>query len=348
MNNQKISLITLDYPPKKGGVAAYLSNLVSASQGVIIPIIPELRQIWPRWWPLVALCRKEMKAGRIVLASHVFPVGTAALIAALITGGKYAVIFHGLDLRLARGAWKRFLLRLICRRAAALIANSEATKKDLERLVPASDTAVITPGVERAEYPARDEARKALGIGERKKLIVSLARLVPRKGIDKALEAVATIQKEQTVKYVVLGDGDDRERLEKLACEFGTDVLWIRNAEDDIKRLWLAGADIFLLPTRDEVHDVEGFGIVFLEAALAGVPVIAGRSGGVEEAVLDGRTGKIVNARLVDEIKEAIQALLGDEKLRSRMGNLAKQRALKEFQWVERWVILATILGIQI
>ncbi|MBU1032369.1 MAG: glycosyltransferase family 4 protein [Patescibacteria group bacterium] len=344
----KITLITLDYPPLKGGIARYLSELVKASNGEMEVITPEdrnfFRNKWPRWKPIVDICLSLKNKERVILLSHVFPVGTAAWLAKRKGGPDYAVLFHGLDLRLVKGLWKKWLLKQICANAKLLIVNSESTRSDLRTLVPSADPLDLTPGVDEQDIPSREKARELLEITQFEKIVVSLARLVPRKGIDNALHAMSRLQKKMDVPYVVLGDGPDRDRLIRLALEHRTQVKWIRNASDEEKWLWLAAADVFLLPVRDEGEDVEGFGIVYLEAAKAGIPSVAGKSGGATEAVKHNKTGFLVRPNDVDDIEEAVEKLLKDEELRKKLGEEAKKRVEEEFGWGERWRKLACSL----
>jgi phosphatidylinositol alpha-1,6-mannosyltransferase len=88
---------------------------------------------------------------------------------------------------------------------------------------------------------------------------------------------------------------------------------------------------------RDEGRDVEGFGIVYLEAALAGLPVIAGRSGGAPEAIVDGKTGRLVDPIRVDDLVHAIRALMENAPLCHQMGEAGRLRALEAYRWEDRW-----------
>jgi phosphatidylinositol alpha-1,6-mannosyltransferase len=348
MQKAKVVLLTLDYPPERGGVAAYLGNLVSHSNGWIRVIVEKthdrsgpgavvekelVRTAWPKWWPMVGVIRSLDREMESVLVSHIFPVGTAAWISRLWGGPSYVILVHGLDIRLARTFWKKWLLRRICHSAKSVVANSETTKVDLLKLVSGLRVRVITPGVERREVLSRGEARMKLSIDPADRLVVSLARLVTRKGIDVALEAIGRVQRKQSTRYVVIGDGPDLNRLEKVAEESRTEVTWLRAASDDEKWMWLAAADVFLLPVRDEGNSVEGFGIVFLEAALAGIPAIAGKSGGAGEAVRHERTGLLVRPTSVDEVAAAVLRLLNDPAEREKLGGEAQHRVLKDFRW---------------
>ncbi|MBI4138986.1 glycosyltransferase family 4 protein [Candidatus Uhrbacteria bacterium] len=344
MSNPSIVLVTLEYPPDIGGIATYLRSLVEASAGGIEAVDAKkfFRSSWPRWWPMV----KSITSIRsIVLVSHILPVGTAAWISRMIGGPEYAIIVHGTDVRRANTPWKRWLVRRICARARALVANSEATKRELLSLVPQETVHVVTPGVSGDPHPSRIDARRGLGLDTDEPVVLSVSRLVPRKGLDFSLRAISRIQTRRPVRYIVIGDGPDRERLEKVAAECRASVTWIRNATDEEKRRWYAAADVFLLPARDEGDDVEGFGIVYLESAMAGVPSVAGRSGGAVEAVRHENTGLAVNPDSIQEIAESVEKLLKDSELRRGMGENARRRVLSEFQWKDRWEKLKRILN---
>ncbi len=366
MNTAPIILITLEYPPDRGGIARYLGSLVASSDGAIRVIVPEgvktdghgkvdtavfFRDHWPKWFPLISLCR-NVTAGEggtsppLLLISHALPVGTAAWTSKMLGGPEYAVLFHGTDVRNAAGFWKRWLLNRICRNAKAVITNSRATMQDLRKIVPGIEVTVLTPGVSKERYPTREEARTRFGIGPDESLVVSVCRLVPRKGIDFSLRAISRLQTHMPVRYVVVGNGPDLDRLEKVAKESLTTVTWILDASDEDVRDWLAAADVFCLPGRSEKWDVEGFGIGYLEAAAAGIPSVAGRSGGVEEAVVDGNTGLVVDPDSIQDIAEAVEKLLKQSELRNRLGENAKLRVIKDFQWGDRWTALKSRLGI--
>ena len=366
----KFTLITLEYPPQLGGIASYLSGLVGASNGAIEIISlsdtgaapvgthamrpgrtaePALlakeggQGGWstrgerpPRWWRIVGLCRAQRDS--TLLISHVFPVGTAAWISRTFFGGPdYVIIFHGTDLRSVKSGLKRILLKLICRSAKLLVVNSQSTLRDLTLRVPGVTPLVILPAVEQIEVPSREDARVTLRIDAARLVVVSVARLVPRKGIDVALQAIAQLQKKFDVTYAVVGNGSDDERLKQIAQECGAHVEWITYASDEEKWDWLAASDVFLLPGREEGGDVEGFGVVFLEAALAGLPVVAGRSGGTSEAVVDGETGILIDPREVEEVQRALEKLLEVSELRMEMGTKAKRRVERDFRWEQRW-----------
>ncbi|MBM3205157.1 glycosyltransferase family 4 protein, partial [Candidatus Uhrbacteria bacterium] len=300
----RIALVTLDYPPEFGGVARYLGNLVKSAHGEIDVFVPEthatdgpgkvtavklLATTFIRWLPAIGFIRQLKKDYEWVLVSHALPLGTAAWIARLFGGPKYAVLMHGLDLRLAlTSKRKRWILRHVLHGADLVIANSEFTAQEITTF-NSHKPIVITPGVESILYPKRSNARRTLGINEQEMIILSIARLVPRKGIDELIKVLPNLP--PNARMVVIGDGVDYRRLRELAEPVADRVQFILHATDEERNQWLAAADIFALLPRDEGRDVEGFGIVFLEAAQAGLPIIASVSGGVAEAVVGGVTG---------------------------------------------------------
>jgi phosphatidylinositol alpha-1,6-mannosyltransferase len=351
-NRKRIALVTLDYPPERGGVARYLGNLVEESKGEIGVFVNEthramgpghveaarlLAEGWPAWWPMVGFMKslRDKRYDRI-LVSHALPCGTAAWIARLQGGLPYAVLMHGLDLRLGRrNVWKRFLLRRVLRNAKLVIANSHVVADEIldfdHRLKPF----LLTPGVEPRNFPPRETARMSFDIKPETFQLLAVTRLVPRKGIDRLIQAMQLLPSD--VHLTVIGDGQDRERLLALARPLGERIRFLHEVDDAERDAWYAASDAFVLPVRDEGDDVEGFGIVFLEAASAGLPCIAGKSGGAIEAVVDEQTGLSVDPNDPQAIAGAISRLRGDLLLRQRLGQAGKERVAKDFRWADRW-----------
>mgnify|MGYP000019263685 CR=1 FL=1 len=360
MNPASFLLITLDYPPERGGVARYLGNLVAASEGAIDVLVPEehttdgpgrvqVRRMfsvgpWP-WRRMISICRSVRAEGYThLLVSHLLPVGTAAWIARHLGGVPYSVIIHGLDIRLAmQRPVRRWLAGKVLRGAAKVFANSEAVASDVRQFWSGCEVVVLTPGVEPRAFLARDEARKVLGCSPNERICLTVARLVPRKGIDSMIRVLARFP-EWT--YVVVGAGDDEARLRTLAQDYAPGRVQFVGALDDARRdQWYAAADLFVFLARSSSSDVEGFGIVALEAGLANLPVLAGRSGGVSEAVLDEETGVLVDPENDESISAAFHRLANDEALRTRLGQAGGERARREFAWHDRWTLLSQHLS---
>lgn len=350
-------LITHDYPPLNGGVARYLADLVQASQGKIRVILPtehgdpgekiERRRFFRKgpigWWPLVDMMRSLKKDTNTQLfISHVLPIGTAAWVASFFGGPRYTILFHGLDLHLSqRSVVKRFLTRQIVQRAQHICVNSAFVARECKELFPWVMPVVLTPGYVQKTLPTRDEARAALKLKSDDLILLNVTRLIPRKGLDKLIEALPSFA--ENVRAVSIGDGADRTRLEGLATANGARITFLGAVDHATKDLWYAAADIFVFPVRKDGDDLEGYGIVCLEAAAAGLPVITGMNGGAPETVIPDQTGLVVQVENPDELRAAIQRLVDDPALRLRMGERGRDRVLKYNRWSDRWDTLSNL-----
>jgi phosphatidylinositol alpha-1,6-mannosyltransferase len=359
---QRFTLVTLDYPPNRGGVARYLGELVKASHGAISTVMVEQNhqltgpgQIipreffwhgWPRWLPMVRACREAAQHPDMTLIiSHLLPMGTAAMLAKWAGGAEYVVICHGLDIRLAFGKpTKRFVASMVLRQAKQVIANSESTATTIRRLVPGVNVAVVTPGVTVTDPIPRHEARRLLGIADDEEIILSVGRLVKRKGFDLLLEATERLRDRTRLRTVIVGDGPEYASLKQLAEHLKHPVRFMLDATDTDLQLWYAAADVFCLPARESSDDVEGFGIVYLEAALHGLPVVATKSGGIAEAVVNGETGLLVPSDDLDSLVDALQRVLDQTDVRVALGDAGRRRVLTDFRWEDRWNTLSEAL----
>jgi phosphatidylinositol alpha-1,6-mannosyltransferase len=200
---------------------------------------------------------------------------------------------------------------------------------------------VVPPGVDTERFRPLDEERKAaarfrFGLPEDAELVVSISRLVPRKGMDTAIRAAAILRDSRpNLLLAISGGGRDEHRLRKLAGELGAPVRFLgRVGNDDLPELY-GCADIYTMLCRNRWAGLEqeGFGIVFLEAASCEVPQVAGDSGGAEDAVVDGVTGIMVRHTAPREAARAFDRLLDDPSLRQKMGAAGRARAVEEFSY---------------
>jgi phosphatidylinositol alpha-1,6-mannosyltransferase len=206
----------------------------------------------------------------------------------------------------------------------------------LEHLPSGVDTTLFRP-----DPAARAEIRKRHGLGDRP-TVVCVSRLVPRKGQDMLVRALPELRRRvPDVALLLVGGGPYRKRLTALArdCDVERDVVFTGSVPwDELPAHYTAG-DVFAMParTRGKGLDVEALGLVYLEASATGLPVIAGRSGGAPETVLDEVTGHVVDGRDVDQLVEALAPLLTDPARARKMGEAG--RAWVSEQW--RWDVLA-------
>jgi phosphatidylinositol alpha-1,6-mannosyltransferase len=169
-------------------------------------------------------------------------------------------------------------------------------------------------------------------------VLLSVGRLQRRKGHDLMIEALGLLSRHpqaRSLRYVIVGDGQERSRLEAMVDERGVRqyVTFVGEVPGHQLPHYFAACDVFVLPNRIEQNDVEGFGIVFLEAAASGKPTIGGRSCGVPEAVADGVTGLLVEGTDAGELAATVASLINSEPLRRTLGHAGRARAVREFGW---------------
>jgi phosphatidylinositol alpha-1,6-mannosyltransferase len=287
---------------------------------------------------VVAECRRRRS---VVHCGRALPEGLAALGAARLFGSlQYICWTHGEELEYARSSRElSFLQRRVHRGASAMVANCRTTARRLEDLgVPREKVHVVYPGVDAARFgrPGAGAAIRQRYLGDAELLLITVGRLQRRKGHDLVIEALAETRPAlQRVRYLVVGDGEERARLEQMVDRFGLRdrVSFAGGVPADALPEYYAAGDIFVHPNRVDGLDVEGFGIVFLEAAAAGLPTIGGATGGVPEAIGEGETGLLVSGTDKTELVAALETLAAAEVLRRRMGAAGRARVLREFTW---------------
>jgi glycosyltransferase involved in cell wall biosynthesis len=278
----------------------------------------------------------------------------------------YVIYVHGLDIwkeqqRSRRSKRVRATARAIFRHASAFIANSHpiaalASEVLAELGVDARTRMnVVHPGTD-ADRFRRDEAGRArwrarLGLQDRR-VLLTVGRLEPRKGIDIVLRSLPALAEGfPDVRYVIAGSGADAGRLAQIAREAGLSdrVVFVGEFDDAELPALYSAADIFVLPAREERerNQIEGFGIVYCEAAAASLPVVAGASGGVADAVRAGESALLVPPTDVAAVTAALETLLGDADLRVRMGAAGRRAVVEYFNWPraarDAWQILERI-----
>lgn len=269
----------------------------------------------------------------------------------------YAVVLHGAEVTVpGRLPGSRQALAYVLRRADRVIAAGQYPAAEANRAARRElPTTVVPPGVDTERFrplsrTERAQARHDFGIPQSAQVIAAVSRLVPRKGFDTAIRAVARMRSSHPdLVLVISGGGRDDDRLRKLTAELDAPVLFLgRVSNDDLPRVY-GSADVFAMLCRNRWGGLEqeGFGIVFVEAAACGVPQVAGDSGGAAEAVADGETGIVV--RKPDDVNEAVAAftrLLDEPGLRSRMSTASRRRAIDEFSYDVLAARLGQALGI--
>ena len=197
---------------------------------------------------------------------------------------------------------------------------------------------VINPGLPQGEPEPREageDVRKKLGIGPDNLVVMTLTRLVKRKGVDHLIRAVSGLPEQ--IHLLIVGDGPDRSRLEQLINKLGlAGRVHLAGFVDRVEPYFRA-ADIFALASHEDKSsgDVEGFGIVLLEAQARGLPVIGTDSGGIPEAFAPGQTGLLVPPEDPQDLAEAILKLADDPGLREQMGGRGKGLVREKYDWAD-------------
>ncbi|MBI2896308.1 MAG: glycosyltransferase family 4 protein [Deltaproteobacteria bacterium] len=281
----------------------------------------------------------------LVHSGDCLPAGLFSVVWRSFLGVPYIYWSHGEDhTLLASSRYLKHVLALVCRQADLVVANSRFTVDLLRRTGIREDRIrLVTPGVDgdRFSRPVEtSDLRERHGL-EGKRTILTVARFSPRKGYDTGLRALELLRdRHPDVVYLMVGKGGDKPRIQALVKELGLEdrVRWAQDVPlDDLVRHY-ALCDVFLLANRAHRDhtgqvDVEGFGMVFLEAGCQAKPVVGGRSGGTVDAVMHGVTGLLCSPDSPEDFAQALDRLLSDPDLARKMGQAGKDRALRDFGW---------------
>ena len=276
-------------------------------------------------------------------AIHAFralPEGLVAWAVARLTFRTVVIYAHGEELTTWGRGRKYQVMCFVLRHADRIIANSEHTRDTLLTMnVSPERIGIIYPGVDVTVFrPGLDITglRESYGIRRDEKLVFSVGRLSRRKGFDQMVCAIAALRSENpSLRYIIAGIGEDAAYLDDLIREHKLEHVAHRIgavSEADLPR-WLNACDLFAMPNRDINGDSEGFGMVFIEAAACGKPVLAGDAGGTGSAVLHEVTGLRVNGENLTSVVEGLRHLIDDQAWALRLGQTGLERVRERFTW---------------
>ncbi len=217
-------------------------------------------------------------------------------------------------------------------KASTIVANSNYTASRLSLFVENQNRInVIYPGICRFTDPPEEIINPIkTRLSGHKPVLISVGRIEKRKGMDTVLRVLPELLQDfPGLIYVIIGSGSQKDELQALASALGLSnhVFFLGFQNMDARNSWLKCSDVFILPVRQEKDDVEGFGMVFTEAAVFGIPAVAGNSGGAREAVIHKETGLVCDGNDPVSVASAIRQLLENETLRKSLGENARQRA---------------------
>ena len=367
---EKILCITNDFGPRAGGIETFVTGLIERLPfGTVIVYTNAQDSSAPydlKWLqdfgvevvrdkskillptPGVAYCVNALVRERKI--TTVF-FGAAAPLGLLSKGLRRAgvkeivALTHGHEVWWSRVFPFTLAMKSISRQVNTLTYLGEFTRNAISKSVTkvaAQSMVKIAPGIDTDHFSPQDarELRNELGLTE-KKVIVSVGRLVHRKGQDVLIEAMPAIIKDVPEAHILMiGEGPYRSYLENRVKALGLQervTLIGRIQYADLPQYICAG-DLFVMPSRSRLAglEVEGLGIVYLEASACGLPVIAGNSGGAPDAVLEGETGLVVDGTQKSEVAAAVVELLLDPDRSKAMGIAGRQWIIREWRW-EIW-----------
>ena len=325
-----------------GSIDGELSFQVTRLPGPMPSWDPVVPSSWPEYWSalrhVMMVC--DQHGVEQIHCAKVLPEGLLAMALRLRRSIPYVIYAHGEEIQICQTSrMLKWLLPKVYNGAAAIIANSTNTKNILESVgVVPRKIHIIHPGVNAKEFTDQD----FLGdeIRKRHKLVgpvlLTVGRLQRRKGQDMVIKVLPEVKKIiPSINYLVVGSGDEAAYLQNLAYECGVAdcVVFAGKVSDDELPAYFSACDVFVMPNRQIGEDIEGFGMVYLEAGAAGKPVIGGNSGGTGDAIMDGVTGLRVDGDNLEALRHAILTILHDPAKANRMGEEGRRRVMNEFSW---------------
>ncbi|MFM7063940.1 MAG: glycosyltransferase family 4 protein [Actinomycetes bacterium] len=372
----KVLVVTNDFPPRIGGIQYYVERLVdglvAAGDRVVVYAssyagaaewdaarpYTVVRAATPTMLPTpvvtarVLALVKEHRPDVLVFGAAV-PLGLMGPVVRARHGVPYVAFTHGLEVSSVRLPAGGLPLRAVGSRAAAVTYVSHWCRDLLEPafgagpvhqlLPPAVDPEVFHAGVDGSPV------RRRYGL-DAVPLVVCVSRLVERKGQDTVIEAFAEVRRRvPDAHLLVVGDGPHRSALEAQAARSGhaDRVVFTGSVPDDELAAHYAAGDVFAMPCRERKGglEVEAFGIVFIQAEAVGVPVVAGNIGGVPDALVDGRTGLLVDPTDTGQVAEALALLLSDPARAAALGAEGAAWVAEGFTWPARTAQLRDLLA---
>ncbi|WP_343448789.1 glycosyltransferase family 4 protein [Micromonospora oryzae] len=368
-------LITNDFPPRPGGIQSFVHNLaVHQPTGSVVVYASSwrgaekfdadqpfevVRERTKVLLPTPLIARRAARLARRHDCDTVW-FGAAAPLGLLAAGlrrragvRRVVALTHGHEVGWAALPGARTALRRIGRGADVITYLGEYTRVRLERALHGlTELHRLAPGVDVDTYhPSVDgePVRARLGLADRP-VVVCVSRLVPRKGQDMLIRALPEIRRRvPDAALLVVGGGPYRGDLEKLARQTGVerDVVFTGSVPAAELPAHYAAGDVYAMPcrTRNRGLDVEGLGIVYLEASATGLPVVAGDSGGAPDAVREGETGYVVPGRDVAQLADRVATLLADRDLARQLGAAGRAWVEREWRWETQAARLAALLA---
>lgn len=368
-------LVSNDFPPKVGGIQNYLYELWSRLPYSDTKVITtkydrayqfdqaqdfDIERYAKILWPTPQLIRhvkatlREMKSD-VVFIDPLLPTG---LIAPHLHDVTKVLIIHGAEVTVPGRLYpSRQLVQRVARHCDVIVSAGNYAARELVRatsepislvrIPPGVDTQLFAPPSADQRERAREMLCKELGIAHDSRIVMSASRIVPRKGFDVAISALAGLDSD--VHLVIVGTGRDVKRLISLAEKKNVTsrVHFLGRISQEKLLSTYHASDTFTMLCRDRWGslEAEGFGIVFLEAASCGLPVVAGRSGGSDEALVDSVTGYVVDPQSVSDVRTKLVSILDDADTMKKMGRAGRDFVTKHHSYDHLAALLTPLVA---
>ncbi|MDT0582625.1 glycosyltransferase family 4 protein [Brumicola blandensis] len=371
MPAKRVLVLTENFPPKSGGSGRWFWELYSRlpkEQFIVVTDevadssvdneientvirIPLSSSEWgfksviglKFYWRSARAIKKLVKQYDIteIHCGRVIHEGVIAWLVSLTTKVSVSCFIHGEDIETAATSREHHLMvNKVCAKSKHLICNSLNSQNIARRLgFDYQNTLILHPGADCSRFvpAACDKAfRQKMGWHERK-VILTVGRLQARKGHDKMIEAMQSILKQEpNALYCMVGSGSTKPYLEELIDQYGLteSVVFLDEISDQEMIQCYQQCDLFILPNRTIDNDIEGFGMVLVEAQACAKVVIAGDSGGTKETMLPNETGFVIDCTDAEIIASTIIELLGNSDKRERMGSKGREFVSSTFDWL--------------
>jgi phosphatidylinositol alpha-1,6-mannosyltransferase len=359
---KKTLLLTHEYYPFKGGVARYVYNLFKnfdkddyivvsdhkevKTMGNVVNMKLTYNFLKPSWLISYFKIKRLIKKNNIevLLTPNILPLGSMCY----FLGIPYVISLHGLDINLALKN-KPKLAKKILQRADKIIVNTENTANIIKPLdIPKEKIELIYPTIDFKASTNKDKLQKlkqSMDIDDSSRVLLTVGRLNKRKGQDLVIEIVNKLKEDFNIKYLIIGCGDFKKDLFKKINDYELEdrVFVLCDVDDYNLPYYYQMADIFVLPHREDKVDIEGFGIVFLEAASSKLPIVAGTSGGVQEILTNQKNALLVDD--YDQLLAAVKQLLNNPTEADKLAEQAFLRSLEFNKPAEQSKLLRQILS---
>lgn len=347
---KRLLFITRNFPPQIGGLerlSYFLYHHLSRHFNIIL-----LKWSGNKRWLFLVLPYFITKSIFLILSKKVDIIylsdGFLSLLIPILKPLRIPIIItiHGLDITYNNLIYQLLIPKCIFL-ADRIIVVSRATRKEcIKRGIPQNKIEIINNGIKDIFFLNKDKEvlkeklkrEYKLNIAK-EKILLTVGRLIARKGIDWFLEEVIPYLKEKNDNFIyfIVGNGPLYRKITAIIKNkgLGSNVYLLGKVGDELLKLLYNVADVFIMPNREVKGDLEGFGIVALEAASCKLPIVASDIEGIRDALLNGKTGMLLPSKDKVRFAEAILKILYNKKLATEMGQRARELTIENFSWAK-------------